>query len=111
MARVEEKIHKLIYPGAIDADGHILESSKCWEEYCEVKYRANAVRLKEDKDGLEYLEINGVPSRVNRGGNFGAVGQMGQGTRGKGNFDPRLENGESLPPGAAGAHGADKRLD
>jgi len=24
MARVEEKIHKLKYPGAIDADGHIL---------------------------------------------------------------------------------------
>ena len=84
MARVEEKIHKLKYPGAIDADGHILESVKCWEEYCEAKYRANAIRMKQDKDGLEYLEINGVPSRVNRGGNFGGVAQMGQVTREKG---------------------------
>src|SRR6266852_2256273 len=77
MARVEEKIHKLKYPGAIDADGHILESVKCWEEYCEAKYRANAVRMKQDKDGLEYLEINGVPSLVKRCGKFAAVAQMG----------------------------------
>ena len=67
MALSEENIHKLKYPGAVDADGHILESAKCWEEYCEAKYRANAIRLKEDKEGLEYLEVNGVPSRVNRG--------------------------------------------
>jgi hypothetical protein len=26
MAQTEQKIHKLKYPGAIDADGHILES-------------------------------------------------------------------------------------
>src|SRR6202165_5256490 len=40
MANVEETIHKLKYPGAIDADGHILESAKCWEQYCEAKYKA-----------------------------------------------------------------------
>jgi 3-oxoacyl-[acyl-carrier-protein] synthase III len=67
MSQTEENIHKLKYPGAVDADGHILESAKCWEEYCEAKYRANAIQMKEDKDGLEYLEVNGVPSRVNRG--------------------------------------------
>jgi len=111
MARVEEKIHKLKYPGAIDADGHILESVKCWEEYCEAKYRANAVRMKQDKDGLEYLEINGVPSRVNRGGNFGAVAQMGQVTREKGEFDPRIKYGERLPLGAADAKERVERLD
>jgi hypothetical protein len=111
MARVEEKIHKLKYPGAIDADGHILESVKCWEEYCEAKYRANAVRMKQDKDGLEYLEINGVPSRVNRGGNFGAVAQMGQVTREKGDFDPRIKYGERLPLGAADAKERIERLD
>jgi hypothetical protein len=103
MARVEEKIHKLKYPGAVDADGHILESAKCWEEYCEAKYRANAVRMKQDKDGLEYLEINGVASRVNRGGNFGAVAQMGQVNREKGEFDPRIRYAEHLPLGAADA--------
>ena len=77
MAHTEEKIHKLKYPGAVDADGHILESAKCWEQYCDAKYRTNAIRMKEDEDGLEYLEVNGVPSRVNRGGNFGGVAQMG----------------------------------
>jgi predicted TIM-barrel fold metal-dependent hydrolase len=78
MADTEENIRKLKYPGAIDADGHILESPRCWEEYCEAKYRAKAIRLREEKDGLEYLEVNGVPSRVNRGGTFSAVAQMGQ---------------------------------
>ncbi len=29
MAQTEEHIHKLKYPGAVDADGHILESAKC----------------------------------------------------------------------------------
>ncbi len=101
MARVEEQIHKLKYPGAVDADGHILESAKCFEEYCEAKYRSNAVRLKEDKDGYEYLEINGVGSKVSRGGNFGNVAQMGQVTRDKGEFDRRLKYGQNLPLGAA----------
>ena len=101
MARVEEQIHKLKYPGAVDADGHILESAKCFEEYCEAKYRSNAVRLKEDKDGYEYLEINGVGSKVSRGGNFGNVAQMGQVTREKGEFDRRLKYGQNLPLGAA----------
>jgi uncharacterized protein len=111
MARVEEKIHKLKYSGAIDADGHILESATCWEEYCEAKYRANAIRMKQDRDGLEYLEINGMPSRVNRGGNFGTVAQMGQVTREKGEFDPRIKYGERLPLGAADARDRIERLD
>ena len=40
MERPVEQIHKLKYPGAVDADGHILEAKTCWEEYCEPKYRA-----------------------------------------------------------------------
>ena len=90
MALREEQIHKLKYAGAVDADGHILESAKCWEHYCEAKYRATAIRIKEDEEGLEYLEVNGVPSRVNRGGNFGGVAQMGQVTRNSGHFDRRI---------------------
>ena len=105
MERPIEQIHKLKYAGAVDADGHILESAKCWEEYCEPKYRANAIRMKVDKDGLEYMEINGEPSRVNRGGNFGSVAQMGQVTRTKGEFDRRIRYGERLPLGAADAEG------
>jgi predicted TIM-barrel fold metal-dependent hydrolase len=107
----QEKIHKFKYPGAVDADGHILESAKCWEEYCEPRYRDRAVRLKEDKDGLEYLEINGVPSRVNRGGTFGTVAQMGQVTRNSGNFDPRIKYGDRVPLGACDAKDRVKRLD
>ena len=71
MSQIQETIHKLKYPGAVDADGHILESAKCWEENCEQKYRTNALRLREDKEGLQYFEINGKPSRVNRAGTFG----------------------------------------
>jgi hypothetical protein len=107
----EEKIRKLKYPGAVDADGHILESAKCWEQYCEAKYRANAIRMKEDEQGLEYLEVNGVPSRVNRGGNFGGVAQMGQVTRNSGNFDRRIKYGDKVPLGACAAKDRMTRLD
>jgi len=77
-AEIQEVIHKLRHSGAVDADGHILESAKCWEENCESKYRANALRLREDKDGLQYFEINGKPSRVNRAGIVCAIGLIGE---------------------------------
>ena len=111
MALREEQIHKLKYAGAVDADGHILESAKCWEHYCEAKYRATAIRIKEDEEGLEYLEVNGVPSRVNRGGNFGGVAQMGQVTRNSGHFDRRIKYGDRVPLGACDAKDRITRLD
>jgi predicted TIM-barrel fold metal-dependent hydrolase len=111
MSQTEENIRKLKYPGAVDADGHILESAKCWEEYCEAKWRANAIRMKEDKDGLEYLEVNGVPSRVNRGGNFGNVAQMGKVTRNSGHFNPKIKYGADVPLGACDAKDRVTRLD
>jgi len=111
MALREEQIHKLKYAGAVDADGHILESAKCWEHYCEAKYRATAIRIKEDEEGLEYLEVNGVPSRVNRGGHFGGVAQMGQVTRNSGHFDRRIKYGEKVPLGACDAKDRITRLD
>src|SRR5713101_3527512 len=55
MAQIQEVIHKLRYAGAVDADGHILESAKCWEENCESKYRANALRLREDQGWASVL--------------------------------------------------------
>ena len=67
--------------------------------------------MKDDKDGLEYMEINGVASRVNRGGNFGSVAQMGQVTRTKGEFDRRIKYGERLPLGAADPKERIQRLD
>jgi predicted TIM-barrel fold metal-dependent hydrolase len=111
MAQTEENIRKLKYPGAVDADGHILESAKCWEEYCEAKWRDKAIRMKEDKDGLEYLEVNGVPSRVNRGGNFGNVAQMGKVTRNSGHFNPKIKYGADVPLGACDAKERVTRLD
>jgi len=46
MARIEEQFHKLKYPGAVDADGHILEAADCWQNYCEEKYRSAALRIR-----------------------------------------------------------------
>jgi uncharacterized protein len=109
--RIEEALHHLKYPGAVDADGHILESGTCWEQHCEAKYRPNALRIKEDSEGLQYFEIDGKPSRVNRAGTFGALGLMGEVTREKGDFDPRLKYGERVPLGACDARERVARLD
>jgi len=111
MARIQENIHKIKYPDAVDADGHILESRTCWEEYCEPKYKPVALRIKEDHDGLEYLEIAGSPSRVNRGGRFGNVASMGQVSREKGDFDFTKKYGEDVPLGACDAKERLQRLD
>jgi len=68
----------LAYSGAIDADGHILEPPDLWEQYLEPQYRDRALRLKKDDNGLEYLEINGAPSRLTRKGFPGMLGGMGK---------------------------------
>src|SRR5712692_8779491 len=51
------------YPGAIDADGHILEPPDTWERYIDPKFRDRAIRLRSGKSGLEVLEIDGRPSK------------------------------------------------
>src|SRR5260221_7451139 len=71
-------MQRLAYPHAIDADGHILEAADLWEEYLEPRYRDRALRLRTDAHGLEYLEIDGAPSKVVRGGMLGMLGGMGQ---------------------------------
>jgi predicted TIM-barrel fold metal-dependent hydrolase len=111
MARMEEQIRSLKYPGGVDADGHILEDAKLWENYCEAKYKPIALRIKDDGDGLQYFEIAGQPSKVNRKGAFGGLGAMGEVTREKGSFDPRRKYGENAPFGAMDAKERIQRLD
>src|SRR5439155_903013 len=57
---------RIPYTGVVDADGHILEPPDLWERYLEPKYRDRAVRIRKDDRGLEYLEINGKPSKMVR---------------------------------------------
>jgi len=71
-------MQRLAYTGAIDADGHILEDPTLWETHLERSYRERALRLRRDQQGLEYLEINGAPSKVVRGGMLGMLGGMGR---------------------------------
>ena len=71
-------MQRLAYAGGVDADGHILEAPTLWEEYLESQYRPRALRLGRDQYGLEYLEIDGVPSKVVRGGMLGMLGGMGK---------------------------------
>lgn len=110
MARIEEEIHKLKYPGAVDADGHILEAADLWENYVEAKYRANAVRLKRDDNGVQYVEIAGRPSKFLRGGMLGAFGAMGMVDRQR-LPEAGLTYGEVTPLGAMDPKERIERLD
>jgi len=69
---------RIPYPGVVDADGHILEPPDLWERYLEPKYRDRAVRIRKDDRGLEYLEINGHPSKMVRNGAPATLGVMDQ---------------------------------
>jgi predicted TIM-barrel fold metal-dependent hydrolase len=69
-------MRSLAYAGAVDADGHILEAPDLWEKHLEPRYRERALRLRTDTYGMEYLEINGTPSKVVRGGMLGLLGGM-----------------------------------
>ncbi|MET0152005.1 MAG: amidohydrolase family protein [Candidatus Binatia bacterium] len=78
---MENPVHPFRYPGAIDADGHVLEPPDLWERYIERVYRDRALRIRRDRDGLEYLEIGGRPSERSRRGFPGTLGGMGKGSR------------------------------
>lgn len=71
------EIKRFPYDGAIDADGHVLEPPDLWETYLEEKYRDRALRIRVDDEGLEYLEINGKPSKRTAKGSLGIMGAMG----------------------------------
>ncbi len=108
---IEEQIDTLNFRGAVDADGHILEAPDLWETYCDPKYRSTAIRLKVDDQGMDYMEICGKPSRVNRGGAFASVGSMGQVTREKGEVNRCQHYGDEFLLGAMDAKQRMQRLD
>ncbi len=72
------EIKRFPYDGTVDADGHILEPADLWENYLEKKYLDRALRIQVDDDGLEYLEINGQPSRRTTKGSLAIMGAMGE---------------------------------
>ena len=47
------------YTNIIDADGHILEPLDMWEHYIDPQFRDRALRIRMDRAGHEYLEIDG----------------------------------------------------
>jgi hypothetical protein len=110
----EEKFHKLKYPGAIDADGHFVEGPKLWLNYSEAKYQPRALQFKWTDKGVQYLEINGRPSKISRGATIsGALfGRMEQ-THDTRRWDPNVPYGECPDPalGAMDGKGRAQRLD
>src|ERR1043166_3817017 len=71
-----DNLPRIPYSGVVDADGHILEAPNLWEKYLEPKYRDRAVRIRKDERGLEYLEVDGKPSKITRGGAPSFLGVM-----------------------------------
>lgn len=70
------ELPRIDHPGAVDADGHVLEPPDLWERYLEPRQRARALRIRKGEDGLEYLEIDGRPSKLVRGGMPAGLGAM-----------------------------------
>ncbi|MBI3246040.1 MAG: amidohydrolase [Deltaproteobacteria bacterium] len=73
-----EQLPRIPYAGVVDADGHILEVPDLWEKYLEPQYRDRAVRIRKDDRGLEYLEVNGKPSKMVRNDAPATMGVMDQ---------------------------------
>jgi predicted TIM-barrel fold metal-dependent hydrolase len=63
-------------PGAVDADGHVLEPPDLWTRYLEPKYRGRALTIRKDDHGIEYMEIDGQQSKLIRNGTPAALAAM-----------------------------------
>jgi predicted TIM-barrel fold metal-dependent hydrolase len=72
-----EQLRKIKLPGAVDADGHILEDAGLWERYLEEKYKPRALRIKKGSGGDQYLEIEGKPSKFIHTGMLTSLAGMG----------------------------------
>jgi predicted TIM-barrel fold metal-dependent hydrolase len=71
-----KELPRLSYPGAIDADGHLLEPPDLWQRYIDPKHRDVAISVKQDADGLEYVDLAGRPSSILKGFFLSGVGAM-----------------------------------
>ncbi len=71
-----KQLPRLEYGGGVDGDGHVLEPPDIWERYLEPRYRDRALRLRKDDRGLEYIEIDGRPSKLLRNGMPAGLGLM-----------------------------------
>lgn len=97
----------MAYDKVVDADGHILEPQDLWENYLESSYRDRGIRWKVNDQGVEYIEIDGKPSRSQL--STGALGGVGGYPNADGDrtslFDPhRTKYLDSAPPGSMDPH-------
>jgi len=67
---------RLPFPGAVDADGHVLEPPDLWQRYLDPAFRSRAPTIRTDEQGLEYLEIDGRSSKIVRRGMPAGLGAM-----------------------------------
>lgn len=105
-----DRVRKLRYGGAVDADGHILEAPDLWETYLEEKYKPRALRIRRDDRGVQCLEIGGRPSKVTRGPILARMCSMGT-PRDKHNELEALGYGQDAPLGALDPRDRVTRLD
>jgi predicted TIM-barrel fold metal-dependent hydrolase len=89
------KQEPLIWDGAVDADGHVLEPADLWGHYLEAELRPRGPQLLRNADGWEYFQWE------NGGTNPGTPGMLG--TMGDTAARPGPERGyaEFMPFGAA----------
>src|SRR5262245_41147905 len=68
----------LNYNNIIDADGHVLEPPDIWEKYIDPQFRDRAIRVRQERNGSEYREIEGHPSKFFNMKTFTLLGGMGR---------------------------------
>src|SRR5260370_11532549 len=109
MSSTDEKIQKLKFSGAVDADGHILEDAGLWDRYIEAKYKDRELRTRLDSKGQEYLEVAGKPSKIFHSGRLGGLSAMG--TTRADQWQNRPTYGGMAPFGAMDAKERLERID
>lgn len=101
-------------PRVVDADGHIMEPTNLWVDNLESRFKARAMRLRADENGLEYLEIDGKKSKVLNGGQLGSLGLLDEdmAARRDQTFEPGvLDFGDCTPPAAQDPHARIRWMD